>query len=261
MWHRLRGPCASQHAGPQGCAPVCLQHTGLTASVVAVDLCSQGEPGDLYVFISVKPHPELRREGVTIHSGAAAGWCRRCILLRPGTSACCMPCVHVAEPRPPRRCPCRCGDFVRGCHPGHHCEGDHARNQRAVGGGPQDSSRWGRGCSGGTLASRFASCVARRPARCSSCSIALRPGSAAQQAPCCACRHMPPPLTGPRQAGTQPGTTLVMSKRGVPKLGSNARGDHLVHVKVGRRWTTRGGMASAGLVGQLRGSGCCYFAG
>jgi molecular chaperone DnaJ len=34
-------------------------------------------------------------------------------------------------------------------------------------------------------------------------------------------------------AGTQPGTTLVMSKRGVPKLGaSTARGDHLVHVKV-----------------------------
>lgn len=34
-------------------------------------------------------------------------------------------------------------------------------------------------------------------------------------------------------AGTQPGTTLVMSKRGVPKLGQpNARGDHLVHVKV-----------------------------
>lgn len=35
--------------------------------------CSQGEPGDLYVFISTKPHPELRREGVTIHSGAALG--------------------------------------------------------------------------------------------------------------------------------------------------------------------------------------------
>ncbi len=35
-------------------------------------------------------------------------------------------------------------------------------------------------------------------------------------------------------AGTQPGTTLVMSKRGVPKLGASnsARGDHLVHVKV-----------------------------
>ena len=33
--------------------------------------------------------------------------------------------------------------------------------------------------------------------------------------------------------GTQPGTTLVMSKRGVPKLGASAaRGDHLVHVKV-----------------------------
>jgi hypothetical protein len=28
-----------------------------------------GEPGDLYVFISVKPHPAgLRREGTTIHS-------------------------------------------------------------------------------------------------------------------------------------------------------------------------------------------------
>lgn len=35
-------------------------------------------------------------------------------------------------------------------------------------------------------------------------------------------------------AGTQPGTTLVMSKRGVPRLGaaSGGRGDHLVHVKV-----------------------------
>ena len=34
-------------------------------------------------------------------------------------------------------------------------------------------------------------------------------------------------------SGTQPGTTLVMSKRGVPKLGaSTARGDHLVHIKV-----------------------------
>lgn len=27
-----------------------------------------GESGDLYVFISVKDHPELRREGTTIHS-------------------------------------------------------------------------------------------------------------------------------------------------------------------------------------------------
>eukprot|EP00884_Botryococcus_braunii_P017788 jgi/Botrbrau1/4693/Bobra.0218s0015.1 len=35
-------------------------------------------------------------------------------------------------------------------------------------------------------------------------------------------------------AGTQPGTTLVMAKRGVPRLGSsaNVRGDHMVHVKV-----------------------------
>lgn len=33
-------------------------------------------------------------------------------------------------------------------------------------------------------------------------------------------------------SGTQPGTTLVMSKRGVPRLGTKERGDHLVHVKV-----------------------------
>jgi len=34
-------------------------------------------------------------------------------------------------------------------------------------------------------------------------------------------------------AGTQPGTTLVMSKRGVPRLGSSTiRGDHQVHVRV-----------------------------
>jgi DnaJ-class molecular chaperone len=34
--------------------------------------CRNGEPGDLYVFISAKAHPELRREGVTIHSGECA---------------------------------------------------------------------------------------------------------------------------------------------------------------------------------------------
>ena len=34
-------------------------------------------------------------------------------------------------------------------------------------------------------------------------------------------------------AGTQPDTTLLMAKRGVPRLGnSSVRGDHLVHVTV-----------------------------
>ena len=33
--------------------------------------------------------------------------------------------------------------------------------------------------------------------------------------------------------GTQPGTTLLMAKRGVPRLGNvNMRGDHMVHVRV-----------------------------
>ena len=51
-------------------------------------------------------------------------------------------------------------------------------------------------------------------------------------------------------AGTQPGTTLVMSKRGVPKLGTtNARGDHLVHVKVSpgaQLWSCAGQPSRAG---------------
>lgn len=34
-------------------------------------------------------------------------------------------------------------------------------------------------------------------------------------------------------AGTQPGTTLLMARRGVPKLTApNVRGDHMVHVRV-----------------------------
>ena len=34
-------------------------------------------------------------------------------------------------------------------------------------------------------------------------------------------------------AGTQPGTTLLMNGRGVPKLGNvSARGDHHVHVRI-----------------------------
>jgi molecular chaperone DnaJ len=34
-------------------------------------------------------------------------------------------------------------------------------------------------------------------------------------------------------AGTQPGTTLLMAKRGVPRLGqSGVRGNHQVHVRV-----------------------------
>ncbi|KAL4450637.1 hypothetical protein ABPG77_000993 [Micractinium sp. CCAP 211/92] len=94
-----------------------------------------GEAGDLYVFISVKPHPELRREGATIHSDVEISYVDAIL----GTT------VKVT-----------------------------------------------------TLGTSELSQV---------------------------------DLKIP--AGTQPGTTLVMSKRGVPKLGTaNARGDHLVHVKV-----------------------------
>ena len=52
--------------------------------------------------------------------------------------------------------------------------------------------------------------------------------------------------------GTQPGTTLVMSKRGVPKLGAAAgvRGDHHVHVRV--TIPTKVGGEERKLVEQLR---------
>lgn len=90
-----------------------------------------GGPGDLYVFITVKSHPELRREGTTIHSDVEISYVDAIL----GTT------VQVTTVD-----------------------------------GPVDLKI---------------------------------PG------------------------GTQPGTTLVMSKRGVPKLGASAaRGDHLVHVKV-----------------------------
>ncbi len=32
-----------------------------------------GEPGDLYVYINVKEHPEMRREGNNIHSDVEVG--------------------------------------------------------------------------------------------------------------------------------------------------------------------------------------------
>lgn len=33
-----------------------------------------GEPGDIYVFISVKDHPTLRRDGVNIHSDVSISY-------------------------------------------------------------------------------------------------------------------------------------------------------------------------------------------
>ena len=58
-----------------------------------------GEAGDLYVFISVKPHPAgLRREGTTVHSeveisfvdailGTTAKVCRAHFLMSPSAAA------------------------------------------------------------------------------------------------------------------------------------------------------------------------------
>lgn len=90
-----------------------------------------GPPGDLYVFISVKPHPDLRRDGTTMHSDVSISYI----------------------------------DAILG----------------------------------------------------TTVKVITVDGSVDLKIP----------------SGTQPGTTLVMSKRGVPKLGATtARGDHLVHVKV-----------------------------
>jgi len=90
-----------------------------------------GEPGDIYVFISVKDHPTLRRDGVNIHSDVSISYV----------------------------------DAILGC----------TVKVETVDG-----------------------------------SVDLK---------------VPP--------GTQPDTTLLMAKRGVPRLGnSSIRGDHLVHVSV-----------------------------
>ena len=152
-----------------------------------------GEPGDLYVFIGVKAHPSLRREGVTIHSGAAgmAG-------MPAELGACWGGRAGVPLPSLP---PPACARLPRGPPPP----------------------------------------PAPRP-----------PGPLPLPLPCLADVEISyvDAILGTTvkvttlgsdslsevdlkiPAGTQPGTTLVMSKRGVPKLGSSARGDHLVHVKV-----------------------------
>ena len=50
-------------------------------------------------------------------------------------------------------------------------------------------------------------------------------------------------------AGVQPGTTLVMGKRGVPRLGSTGRGDHLVRL-----------IPCGSCAGGLNCSWCCAWA-
>jgi len=90
-----------------------------------------GEPGDIYVFISVKAHPSLRRDGVNIHSDVAISYI----------------------------------DAILG----------------------------------------------------TTVQVLTVDGNVDLKVP----------------AGTQPDTTLLMAKRGVPRLGnSSIRGDHLVHVNV-----------------------------
>ena len=46
--------------------PLCLHCCSVLTPPSA--LAAGGETGDLYVFVSVRDHPELRREGVTVHS-------------------------------------------------------------------------------------------------------------------------------------------------------------------------------------------------
>ena len=158
--------------------------------------CSNGEAGDLYVFISVKAHPELRRDGVTIHSGA----------------------------RPP------------GCWWG--ADGAGAGGWR-VQEAQQSGGRRGRAARGAPLPAHDRCAAPRRPAPGADVEISYVDailGTTVKVTTLGSDGLGEVDLKIP--AGTQPGTTLVMSKRGVPKLGqSGARGDHLVHVKVrGRRW-------------------------
>lgn len=66
-------------------------------------------------------------------------------------------------------------------------------------------------------------------------------------------------------AGTQPGTTLVMAKRGVPRLGSSTvRGDHQVRWRAAARAhlarAARATMLSAGRRSDSSCSGRCMYA-
>ena len=61
-----------------------------------------GESGDLYVYIAVKDHPELRREGTTIHSDVEISFADAILGTQVRTS--CWPCmntVHVISPLRP----------------------------------------------------------------------------------------------------------------------------------------------------------------
>lgn len=156
----------SWHAkGLERLSTLCLHASYTNSKLVSIapgsTACSNGEPGDLYVFISTKPHPELRREGVTIHSGAtstqhrlpaspccdvmhrwAAALQYVAEIIREALIASCCPDGKVlALPLLPVPVHCRCGDLLRGRHPGHYGQGDHTRQQRAVPGGPQNPSR------------------------------------------------------------------------------------------------------------------------
>ncbi len=120
-----------------------------------------GEPGDLYVVLSVKDHPEMRREGMNIHSDTEV-----------------------------RRCLC-----VRGLQGG-----------RKAGWRPVSLTRH-RGLCVHTQVS-FADAILGSQVKVETVDGPVE-------------LKVPP--------GTQPGTTLLMSKRGAPRLGNAAqRGDHLV---------------------------------
>lgn len=164
-----------------------------------------GEPGDLYVFIGVRPHPKgLRREGTTVHSDIDISYVDAIL----GTTV----QARARPPRPPRlpaplSSPSRCPRLrPQGCRPSLACRRRPARRD---------------------VHARPAMCT---PGRRGAPWAQARAAAGAQVTTVDGLVDLKIP------AGTQPGTTLVMAKRGVPRLGSSSiRGDHQVGRRLPRR--------------------------
>ena len=169
-----------------------------------------GEPGDLYVFIGVRPHPKgLRREGTTVHSDIDISYIDAIL----GTSV-----------------------QARGCAAGLAAS---AAAHDLLTGSRVFLRSWGTALSCGFNGTRTCDMMSAEgklhTQRCKSTNNAS--GACAVVQLLRQCELQVATVDGMVDlkipSGTQPGTTLVMAKRGVPRLGSSTvRGDHQVRHSV-----------------------------
>lgn len=75
----------------------------------------KGPPGDLYAFVTVQPHPELRRDGKTIYAEVSVRH-RFCV---PSVAAAAS--ASVLTSKVPARCRAVAASFVAALHTRLHC--------------------------------------------------------------------------------------------------------------------------------------------